>query len=457
MITCDSLPKSLVGTYYRNGPAKYTVGSDQVQHPFDGDGMILGVTFYGDGTAFVRYRFVRTAKFEDENRAGKLLYAGTFGNPKAFGQPQNVANTNVAFLDDKLYALWEAGAPHEIDPVTLDTVREVSNVPSMSAHPRRDGEKLRSYAYKPNPVTGTKIDLFEGVEDGRRRRSVKIPRVFGLFHDFVATENYNVFTAAPMRFLFEYGLDMLLGRKPVGQCIGLAPGKPTSFVIVPRDDAKPVKTIDVDTHFNFHYANAYEEEDGTIVLDTVKAKELQLGPASSSPDEANSPLWHTVDYSSLTKTTLWRYRINPESGDVDSYEICDRYLEFPVVDPRKSCRPHRFVWASTGCMAQGVAPVQGIVRIDTAGTEQTQVWLPDKPTQFAGEACVVPGENDEEGAGHLISVLFDADRRESDLLVFDASDISRGPVAQFPLGSSVCHGLHGTFVDGFAPLAPNNS
>lgn len=57
VVQCHSLPSSLVGTYFRNGPARFRVGSSQVTHPFDGDGMLLAATFYGDGRVLIRYRY----------------------------------------------------------------------------------------------------------------------------------------------------------------------------------------------------------------------------------------------------------------------------------------------------------------------------------------------------------------------------------------------------------------
>ena len=35
---------------------------------------------------------------------------------------KEVANTGVLFRNQKLYALWEAALPYEIDPVSLDTI-----------------------------------------------------------------------------------------------------------------------------------------------------------------------------------------------------------------------------------------------------------------------------------------------------------------------------------------------
>ena len=56
-----SLPRELEGTLFRNGPGKFAVGSDKVQHPYDGDGLILSIAIR-DGKAFFRSRFVKTAE-----------------------------------------------------------------------------------------------------------------------------------------------------------------------------------------------------------------------------------------------------------------------------------------------------------------------------------------------------------------------------------------------------------
>ena len=55
--------------------------------------------------------------------------------------PPNLANTNVVEHAGHLYALWEGGPPHELDPQTLETVgvrrfgTELRWVGSYSAHP----------------------------------------------------------------------------------------------------------------------------------------------------------------------------------------------------------------------------------------------------------------------------------------------------------------------------------
>ena len=73
-----------------------------------------------------------------------------------------------------------------------------------------------------------------------------------------------------------YALQLVLGKKSPAECIEWDSnrGKATMW-IMERDRAgverRPsVVAVDVDAHFNFHYANAFEcEETGDIVIDTV--------------------------------------------------------------------------------------------------------------------------------------------------------------------------------------------
>jgi all-trans-8'-apo-beta-carotenal 15,15'-oxygenase len=56
-----------------------------------------------------------------------------------------------------------------------------------------------------------------------------------------------------------------------------------------------------------------------------------------------------------------------------------------------------------------------------------------------------PGARDEDD-GWLLSVEYQADRHWSRLVVFDATDITRGPVATAQLTHHVPQGFHGNFV-----------
>ena len=101
-----------------------------------------------------RSKFIETKAYLKEKEANKFLYRGTFGTaPRGPLSPplnrglnedpspppntlssvlanafrtdiKNAANTHVISFGGKVLALFEAGLPHRIDPVTLDTIGE---------------------------------------------------------------------------------------------------------------------------------------------------------------------------------------------------------------------------------------------------------------------------------------------------------------------------------------------
>ena len=54
-------------------------------------------------------------------------------------------------------------------------------------------------------------------------------------------------------------------------------------------------------------------------------------------------------------------------------------------------------------------------------------------------------ENSEEDSGYILSVLLNGSKKESELIVLEASDIAKGPISRIPLGIAIPHGLHGVF------------
>jgi carotenoid cleavage dioxygenase-like enzyme len=114
------LPRALNGTLFRNGPnPQFPVAA---QHWFAGDGMVHAFSL-SDGRASYRNAWVRTAKLEAEQRAGRSLVSGYSSRPGPDGgfADEGVANTNIVWHAGRLLALEEGHLPIELDPATLAT------------------------------------------------------------------------------------------------------------------------------------------------------------------------------------------------------------------------------------------------------------------------------------------------------------------------------------------------
>jgi|GEM_PF-3995054 len=111
------IPDQLRGTLYRNGPGRWEDHTGRpLRHLFDGDGMLSAFRIDDDGVHF-RNRYVHTRHFLGKGGTRHLGTAAAGGVSRNIARPPpNLANTNVVAHAGHLYALWEGGPPHEIDP-----------------------------------------------------------------------------------------------------------------------------------------------------------------------------------------------------------------------------------------------------------------------------------------------------------------------------------------------------
>lgn len=204
---------------------QYTIGKDEVMHPFDADGMIAAFSF-NNGSALFRNRFVRTAGFQNERRRRRILYRGAFGTQIPGGVLANIfrtklknpANTNVIYYAKRLLALWESGNPYRLEEDSLRTIGKytfkgvLQTDEPYTAHPKVDPKtgNLVGFSYNPTPEKTTlKITELNPDLDVVYQRSIDVPG-FGLFHDMAVTENYYLFIQGSFDF---DPLPFVLGQK----------------------------------------------------------------------------------------------------------------------------------------------------------------------------------------------------------------------------------------------------
>jgi carotenoid cleavage dioxygenase-like enzyme len=123
-------------------------------------------------------------------------------------------------------------------------------------------------------------------------------------------------------------------------------------------------------------------------------------------------------------------------------------LELPRIDyERCAGRPYRYVWG-TGRSANG-AFLDTIVRVDVS-TGETSRWAADGC--YPGEPVFVgKPESAVEGDGVLLSIVLDAARGVSFLLVLDAQTL--GEIARAECPHHIPFGFHGSFFPATSPAA----
>lgn len=455
------VPTGLQGTLFRNGPGLLDIGGITLKHPFDGDGMICAFTFTSSGQVHFRNRYVRTKGYLAEQAAGKILYRGVFGTPKPGGwlancfdlNIKNIANTQVLYWGGQLLALWEAARPYRLDPTTLDTLGEadlggkLAPGAAFSAHPRivagTKGESPRLVNFGLRVALGTTLTLYEMNVVGQilEQYDYALPG-FAFIHDFAVTPNYCIFFQNPVDF---NPLPFLFGFRGAGECLQFQPNRPTKVWIFPRHKKGEPICLETDACFVFHHANAYEDPQGNVVIDSICYPNFP----TLEPDQP----YRQVNFDSLPAGQLWRFHLNLSARKVTSQTISQRCCEFPTLHPAYMGQPYDQVFMGAADLPTGNAPLQSILHLNLTTGEQ-KIWSAT-PKGFVGEPVFVPkglglGElacqnTGTQTEGWLLSLVYDAAHHRSDLVILDAAAIDQGPVARLHLRHPVPYGLHGSF------------
>ena len=452
------VPPFLRGTYYVNGPARFARGEVRYRHWLDGDGMVCALTFggaegddAGDDGAGARFvnRFVESHKWREEEAAGRALYR-TFGTRFpgdalvrgiALASPVNVS---VYEWNGKLLAFGEQGLPWELDPETLETVgeydfgRRLNPVSPFSAHPHFDadtGEMVNfgvSFAARRPTLTLYRFSP-EGDLVLRRRHDLDHPRSV---HDFALSESYAAFYLSPYVFDMEAFMgagatlvDGLAWRPELGSRLG----------VFDREAGDEVADVDIGDKYCLHLVNAFEREDGRLVLDVVELEEPVY------------PDYHPLEelFLDVEPGRPVRRVIDLEAGEVVErrelpyYETCD----FPNVGPDRVGRPYERFWM-LGMSRSGERGRKFFDRLvccrwtDGGGVSH---WQAAKGRYLGGEPVFVPDPGAEDGGGAVVCQEYDGVGDEGAFLVFDGLDVEAGPVARVPLREPVPLLFHASF------------
>lgn len=455
-----SLPSCLDGAYIRNGPNPQFLPRGPY-HLFDGDGMLHCIKI-SQGKATICSRYVKTYKYKIEQEAGSpvvpnvfsgfngltaaaargalaaaRMVSGQFNPGNGFG----LANTSLALLGGKLYALGESDLPYGVkidengDIITLDRHDfDGKLVMSMTAHPKTDPETGESFAFKYGPMPPF-LTLFRISPDGSKQPDVPIFSMTrpSFLHDFAITKNYAIFP------------DIQIGMNPFemlingGSPVGTDPAKVPRIGVIPRyaKDESQMKWFDVPGFNIIHAINAWEEEDGeTIVL---------VAPNILSVE-------HTLERMDLIHASIEKVKIDLKKGMVWRYPVSTRNLDFGVINPAYVAKKNKYVYAAIG---EPMPKVVGVVKLDVSASEgdRRDCIVASRlygPGCYGGEPFFVAKEptnpKADEDDGYVVSYVHNENTRESRFLVMDAKSPNLEIVAAVKLPQRVPNGFHGLFV-----------
>ncbi len=440
------LPADLRGTFYRNGPARFDIGTRP--HWFDGRGAVSAVRFDGQGGACGAVRLTHTPTVDADLAAATPRFGG-FRQPSSWGRSlaglfggqvvRNLANINLLPWQNRLFALYETTLPVELDAETLENLGETTLdglVSAWNAHPHHVASRHAIYQFGVRIGREVMLDVYELPARGAARRltSVPLPGV-GEVHDFFATDNHLVFMLAP---LWCSPLE-LLARRSFVDALRWRADQPSQVLVIPIDRPDQVLRLETEPFFFWHSVNGHERAGGReLVLDLVRYPDFATtrDALAARSDGTRAPTG--AGGSSLSRAVL-----ELDARRVRWETLATRACEFPAVASARQGAACDHAWLAT--QAQPAARngwFNALTRFDLETGGSRDIALGAGRT--VSEPALVAKR---DGSGHwLLCLVCDHDAGRSWLGVWDADGADDAPRARVWFDQLVPPPLHGCWM-----------
>lgn len=435
-----AIPPALRGTYFKASPGEFHKHGIPVAHPFDGDGYVSAFRF-SEGAVQFQSRFVNTYHRQVEERLRRRVFMGAFGTPPITPFVKNPANTSVIEWGGYLLVFCESGPPYLLDPHTLETqgvlqpfreglpirsgVQFVDNFlhgigvfgDAVCAHPKivhsvgsetEDVLVLYSISYRGENSVITFFELNEKFEI-LHTTSHEVANTLYFVHDFQVSDDHYFFVEHSVNFDWKK-----VKSTGLVSSMDINPSKPYNILhAIPRREAgihRGARQKEVLPGMVTHFAGLPKKVGATYVFKKILYESKMIE-------------WNTIDKGGRLYEITW----NMDNNDIRQDAVADHFMEFPVVSAN-----------GTLLANVGIHNRHGLVAIH--GNETTRKYWFIAEREFMSEPLVA--------GGFVLVVKYNAGIHDSVLLVFDADDISQGPLCEIETPAAMPIGLHGWWSGG---------
>jgi len=441
------IPDWLSGTLIRNGPGTFQVGEQHYRHWFDGLAMLHKFSILNGEVAYAN-KYLKTQSYRAAMQTGKISYSefatdpcrSLFNRVTTVFSPQitDSAKVSIARIAEHYFALAETPIQVEFDPQTLESVgvfnyedRLVGQMTTV--HPQFDFEHNRVFNVVTHYDRISYYNVYCMENSLSPRKIASIPSIQPAYmHSFGITKHYIILTEFP---LVVNPLALLLWLKPYIENFQWKPGRGTPFWVINRWTGETVGQYECDPFFAFHHINAFEQGDELIIdIDAYEDASIIKAYYLHRLQDENQE---------LPFGKLHRYRLPLKGKKVTSETISDACIELANFDYARynTQSDYRYVYAVGLHPEHRQGFYNQIVKIDIQTGKDT-AWY--SPHCYPGEPIFVgrPGRTGEDD-GVLLSVVLDAQRGISFLLVLDAQ--SFGEIARAEIPQPILFGYHGAY------------
>ncbi|KII93508.1 hypothetical protein PLICRDRAFT_35731 [Plicaturopsis crispa FD-325 SS-3] len=477
------IPSWISGVLYRTGPGTFSIPADangaifEIRHWFDGlalhhrfaiqNGQVeyrsrKGATAIED---YIKRNGIyppNTASFGQVDPCEKLLgkmfskFAHSLSPIPGPPAPEGVQSRNVSVTISlefnglpgaPLVSKTDANSLQILDRVTLEPVGLTTyksvlpelDGPLAAAHAGVDDEEGAGgkgfYNYTLKFGRKPTYSVFKIDPNGKGKVLAEIDDAPAAYlHTVFLTKRFVVLVIWQCDYKLS-GLPILIhGSMSVNTFKPWSEKRKTLFYVIDRYKGGVVAKYHSDPFFAFHSLNSFDDEDGSIVIDIACYKNFSNLEALTLES-----LRHPSKDSASPIPTARRYRLRDPSKLDDasvSYPATTEFdlgpsanIELPTVAPSVSSRPYRYVYGLHNHRADENSPVlfsNALIKINMED-KTWKVWQTADGMQIPGEPIFVPrpdeSANAAEDAGVLLTVVLDAKRGASALVVIDAQSM----------------------------------
>ncbi len=453
-----NIPQWLNGSLFRNGPAKFETTQVSYNHWFDGLAMIHRYSFHAGQVAY-QNRFLCTSPYRQMLATGQLSSGfetvqptslvsriGKIGLERLGYRTGQTYNTNVSLmrLAGQFLALTEQPVPTAFDPITLETQGAFYFDDNLfghlsCGHPQYDhqNQEYINYVTCFGPINTYNLYRISA-NSNQRRLITRIPvREPCYMHSFALTESFIILVEFPL--VINSLAAILEGKAPL-HCLNWKPQRGTNFLVVNKNSGKLVARFRSEAFFAFHHINAYEQGD-RIVLDIAASDQPDLIYKSylkllrAATQSEDHPLAEYRRYH------LPLHRCN-RSTEVSYELLSDHRIEMVCINQdRCQGRAYQYAYAVSHNVTWP-SLVGQLVKLDVE-RKTAITWF--EPQTYPGEPIFVAApEATTEDDGVILSVVLDAAKAKSFLLLLDARSLTELGRAYLP--HHVPLEFHGLFV-----------
>ena len=484
-VTHGAIPSWMEGTLFRNVPAQYSFGSDQVRHWFDGMAQIQAYHFYsGNNSASVHTRFLETTSFTHFNETQKMDEMG-FGTPANPGrlvfpntstgegvkplrhrqeppkQKQKVSagkfgpvmalNTNVCifYLAGKFFATTDDATMVEFDGETLETLSPngyafADGLPSgfgvshgamddgrgeyfnmvQDFAPIFTGGATRFYFWK---FSRDKIENQTGSQWAREVVSTVLTVNSTYSHSIGLTEHYIVWLELPYvtdKYALMFGLPLAYAFEDLSESV------PMRMHLISRTNASDHVVAEVPNYgCTFHTGNVYEDPtDGSVVYDSARSHDCAVYDGFFLEEMLTQPTLPQLS----TGFAMTRCRFHRGGGGNASDAanahcsdlVTDGPTQFPWYNKQFHMKPYRYAYATLPARTTTTGELRKMdLTINATVAVFSIANLVLTEALFVPQFPHEPATASNEDKGALITVAYNVSSQLSEILAVNASSM----------------------------------